>query len=64
MAKKKSSSRPKAEILDPQVRVEKTITNQRVDDIGQEIRELTYGQCLVLKVELDRRLALTRARKR
>lgn len=38
----------------------KVVTNERVDEIGQEIRKFTYGQCLALKRELDKRLAATR----
>jgi len=45
----------------PKLKVKKTITNERVDEMGKEIRKFTYGQCLALKMVLDKRLAATRA---
>jgi len=65
MAKKKNiTSSPKGEVTEPKLDVEKIITNPQVDDISRIISKLTYGQCSVLKIALDRRLAATRARKR
>jgi hypothetical protein len=62
MAKKKiQTSKPKGEITEPNLVVEKV---QNVDDIIAAIGNLTYGQCTVVKLELDRRLAATRARRR
>jgi hypothetical protein len=54
------SSRDKGTKIIPKLKVKKTITNERVDDIGKEIRKFTYGQCLILKRELDKRLAAVR----
>jgi hypothetical protein len=62
--KKKITSQPKGEVTEPKLDVVKTIANAEVDDIARLIRKLTYGQCSVLKIDLDRRLAATRARKR
>jgi ABC-type uncharacterized transport system ATPase component len=65
MAKKKrATSQPKGEVTEPQVEVTKEIENKRVDELARVIGKLTYGQCTVLKLALDRRLAITRARKR
>jgi hypothetical protein len=61
MAKK--TSRPKGEITAPKLVVEKKVASNKVDEIAAAIGELTYGQCLVLKIAIDRRLASTRARK-
>jgi len=62
MAGKKSKGwDSKGEIIKPKLKVKKTITSERIDEIVDEIRGLTYGQCLVLKMALDRRLAATRA---
>lgn len=59
--KKKTTSRPKGEIIVPKNKVNKTVTNERVDEIGKEIAAFTYGQCLILKRELDKRIAATRS---
>jgi hypothetical protein len=62
MAKKKiQTSKPVGEITEPKLVVDKT---GNVDNIIREIGNLTYGQCTVVKLELDRRLAATRARRR
>jgi hypothetical protein len=65
MAKKKAiTSQPKGEVTEANVDVTKTIDNKEVDNISRAIGKLTYGQCTVLKLALDRRIAITRARKR
>jgi len=64
MKKKKTmSSQPKGEITKPKVEVKKTVENKEVDGISRTIEKLTYGQCAVLKIALDRRIAITRARR-
>jgi hypothetical protein len=60
--KKTTSSRPKGEIAEPKLVVKKTVQNAEVDDMARKIGTLTYGQCSVLKIALDRRLAATRQR--
>lgn len=64
MKKKMKNSRidSKGSKTEPKLVVEKTITSERVDEIAKELRSFTYGQCLVLKRELDRRISTTRAR--
>ncbi len=59
--KNKESSRPKAGNIRSKVIVEKTVTSERVDEIAVEVGIMTYGQCVVLKRAIDRRLASTRA---
>ena len=59
---KKTTSQPKGEVTKPKVEVKKTVPNTDVDEIRRKIEKLTYGQCSVLKIALDRRLAITRAR--
>lgn len=58
---KNSRHDSKGEIIKPKLKVKKTVKSERVDEIADEIREFSYGQCLVLKMALDRRLAATRA---
>ena len=58
---KSSRHQSKGGIIKPKLKVKKTISSERVDEIADEIREFTYGQCLTLKLALDRRLAATRA---
>lgn len=59
--KKKVTASPKGEIMVPKTKVKKTVTNERVDEIGKEIAAFTYGQCLALKRSLDKRIAATRS---
>lgn len=59
--KKTQTSQPKGEIAEPKLIVDKTAN---VDILIREIGKLTYGQCTVVKLELDRRIAATRARRR
>jgi hypothetical protein len=63
MARKKKTQTSKlaGEITEPELVVKKS-TN--IDNLIREIGQLTYGQCTVLKLELDRRMAATRARRR
>lgn len=63
MKKKIANSRKdsKGGIITPKLKVDKTVTNERVDEIAKEIGALTYGQCTVLKMALDRRLLATRS---
>ena len=64
MKKKMINSRKDSagKIEEPKLKVKKTVTSERVDEIAKELSKFTYGQCLVLKRELDRRILATRKR--
>lgn len=57
---KSSRQDSKGSDITPKLKTKKVVSNERVDEMGQEVRTFTYGQCLILKRELDKRLAATR----
>ena len=61
MKKKLTSARKESEgakLKSPKTK--KVIPNERVEEMAKDIRQFTYGQCLILKRVIDPRLAHTR----